>query len=385
LGTIPAKRNRNLGSAEGQFMRKCVFMMVAMGILVCGPIHGEISDGLLAYWSFDAGLPVDDSGNGFDGTLMGDTEFRQGISGKGMYLDGDLDYMLVETGGNLSFQPAEESYSISLWFNIDDTSPWYSMYYLRLIQDRPPGENSPISYTLSIRPDGTMFSNIWNGYPPGISNRIEYEGPVESNRWIHLVLVVRANQSQTIFINGTPVKTTEIEGVPVQNYKSNITAIGLGWYPPNEYHCFCGTIDEVRIYDRALDSDEILMLGSVGFDNDDDSLPDFWEIEYGLDASSANGDDGPAGDPDRDGRTNLEEWESRTNPKSVELHMQVHSIELVWNSIQGVRYQVFQTESLDFPYWVPAGEPILGTGGVLKSTRLISDGDIRFFKVEALD
>lgn len=52
-------------------------------------------------------------------------------------------------------------------------------------------------------------------------------------------------------------------------------------------------------------------------DTDGDGLLDAWESGLGLNAQSAEGDDGAAGDPDRDGRSNLEEAVAGTHPRGV--------------------------------------------------------------------
>ena len=49
-------------------------------------------------------------------------------------------------------------------------------------------------------------------------------------------------------------------------------------------------------------------------DSDNDGLPDTWEIQYGLDPLDPAGDNGAAGDPDNDGLTNQQEWTAGTNP-----------------------------------------------------------------------
>jgi hypothetical protein len=50
-------------------------------------------------------------------------------------------------------------------------------------------------------------------------------------------------------------------------------------------------------------------------DFDGDGLPDLWEAKFGLNPASASGDDGPNGDPDHDGVTNLEEFHRGTHPR----------------------------------------------------------------------
>ena len=52
-------------------------------------------------------------------------------------------------------------------------------------------------------------------------------------------------------------------------------------------------------------------------DTDADGLPNDWEIQFGLNPSSAIGDDGPNGDADGDGRTTLQEYQAGTHPRGV--------------------------------------------------------------------
>ncbi|HOG49577.1 MAG TPA: hypothetical protein PKY10_03220, partial [Lentisphaeria bacterium] len=66
------------------------------------------------------------------------------------------------------------------------------------------------------------------------------------------------------------------------------------------------------------------VISGGGADSDNDGLPDWWEILYGLDPYSAIGDDGADGDPDGDGLTNYFEfltWNTKwpldpTNPET---------------------------------------------------------------------
>jgi len=57
--------------------------------------------------------------------------------------------------------------------------------------------------------------------------------------------------------------------------------------------------------------------GSEAADSDGDGLPDAWETQYGfdpLDDGILNPANGPTGDPDGDGATNLQEYQAGTNP-----------------------------------------------------------------------
>ena len=54
---------------------------------------------------------------------------------------------------------------------------------------------------------------------------------------------------------------------------------------------------------------------TAGADRDGDGLPDAWEEQLGLDPDSASGDDGAAGDPDQDGKSNLAEFGAEEHPR----------------------------------------------------------------------
>jgi hypothetical protein len=49
-------------------------------------------------------------------------------------------------------------------------------------------------------------------------------------------------------------------------------------------------------------------------DSDLDGMPDGWEADNGLNPLVATGDDGAQGDPDRDGASNLKEYQHGTDP-----------------------------------------------------------------------
>jgi len=67
-------------------------------------------------------------------------------------------------------------------------------------------------------------------------------------------------------------------------------------------------------WQAALPTPGSLNAGADTYSTAGDGLPDEWKLAYGLDPASKDGDNGPDGDPDGDGMSNLQEYIAGTNP-----------------------------------------------------------------------
>ncbi|MBM4248864.1 MAG: hypothetical protein FJ149_05430 [Euryarchaeota archaeon] len=82
--------------------------------------------------------------------------------------------------------------------------------------------------------------------------------------------------------------------------------------------CDADGINENVTYPFKNDTDEDGMLDGyeVGFsDSDGDTMPNLWELRYGLNPLDPDGVNGTLGDPDDDGYSNIEEYYCHTNPR----------------------------------------------------------------------
>ena len=75
----------------------------------------------------------------------------------------------------------------------------------------------------------------------------------ETNKWYHIAGTYQANNNIKIYVNGVLEKTTSI-GV-TRGTNPNNFSIGQSLIFPGRF--FNGTIDEVKIYNRALSAEEI--------------------------------------------------------------------------------------------------------------------------------
>ena len=92
---------------------------------------------------------------------------------------------------------------------------------------------------------------------------------------------------------------------------------------------------------------------AVATDADTDGLQDDWEVRYGLDPLSAIGKDGPDGDPDGDGMTNLQEQLAGTDPMDAASALRLvctrlpnGAVLLTWPTVSGRKYLLEYSDSL---------------------------------------
>jgi len=207
--------------------------------------------GLVAYWSFDEGTGntvYDLSGNGNHGTIYG-AKWVQGKFGKALSFDGVDDY--VDCGDDESLNPGTGSFTISIWVGgYTDTS---SNMHTLVAKGDPLDGPSNDGYIIDLR-GGKVRVSIGDG-----TNRAEfsYVGPsLADGGWHHIVLVVDRNtQQMKAFIDGEWTgDTADTSAVGAINPAENLI---IGKRSQINSYYLNGTIDEVRIYNRALSEEEI--------------------------------------------------------------------------------------------------------------------------------
>ncbi len=241
---------------------KALLMAAWTVALIGGNLAGAtLTDGLVAYYPFDAGGTYDESGYNNHGTIDGSVTPQEGIVGGGMLFNGQgvitaPDKPQIDLAGNLSFQ---------VWFKTSSTSrmgllgkiyAWpYDVfpYYCELIQ-----VNSVTKFYPYI--DGAE----WNGDDPTIL----FGNALNDNEWHHAIVTFDdAANVMKVYIDGVYKgdggTQDELIADEVNDYPLVIGAL-LAGDSPSYYRVFNGSMDEIAIWNRVLTENEVTALYNNG-------------------------------------------------------------------------------------------------------------------------
>jgi len=200
-----------------------------------------LKKGLVAYLPFN-GNSIDASGNGNHGGVNGAglTNDRHGNENSAYSFDGKDDF--IDLGNQPEFNFGKGDFSLSCWVQhaeglnrgfISKRSPRY----------QPPG------YALGEHQNYALAS-IWD---PGEDRPVETEGgkSLADGGWHQVSAIFDRDANLVIYVDGVPVATRDISGE--SGSIDNDESLKIS----SRFH---GSIDEVRIYNRALSAGEVKAL-----------------------------------------------------------------------------------------------------------------------------
>lgn len=195
--------------------------------------------GLVAAYGFDesAGTAAGDaSGNGNTGVISGAT-WTAGKFGGALAFDGTNDWVTVESTTALAFTNAM---TLEAWINTSSPSGWRAV----LLKERSGG----LSYALY----GGDGSGHAAAYVRRSSDMDATSGTVlPVNTWVHLATTYDGAAIR-LYVNGVQAASTSLTGDIVTSTQPLRIGGDSIW---GEY--FTGTIDEIRLYNRALSAADI--------------------------------------------------------------------------------------------------------------------------------
>lgn len=232
-------------------------------------------EGLVAYWNFDegGGQTLEDlSGNGFDGVIK-EAAWVEGIDGHALAFDGNDDIVEINSAGRDSVGVLEYG-TISIWFKFKSigTKTFLPMLYLgeANAQERISGLVIEIGHFDHGRsPDQKLYYTLYNDrFEPILC--FDSNQNLQENTWYHFA-VVNSPSGNTGYLNGVELtnrhynfsNAADTRFFAILSNKDTFQ-LGYGWFGIDQkFHYFNGVIDEVKIYNRPLSSDEISSLANL--------------------------------------------------------------------------------------------------------------------------
>jgi hypothetical protein len=228
---------------------------------------------LTAHWSFDRGfgsVDVDATGNQNYVYLknMKSTNWIEGLSGKALEFDGQDDYVLVNHKKFIDFNI--RSFTIAFWIRQNDgniTTPWLSK---RLFWNETFGKGYEIYHNKS----GKVFFVVADEFK---ESSIEIpNNDFITGDWI-FITAVRDCESEMIYLySNAELRSSENDSTWNISQEENLF-IGTN---SRQQDFFKGSMDDIRIYNYALDSTSIKVLYN---DLISDVKSDTEPVHYNLD------------------------------------------------------------------------------------------------------
>lgn len=205
-----------------------------------------IETGLVGQWHFDEGsgnIAYDNSGYGNDGTIHG-AKWTIGVSGKALSFDGSNDYVTVQDHPSLNFNGTNQ-FTLETWVKWDGTTnPGHEIGII----DK---EYAKTGFYLVMYGDLLRF-RVGDG-----NNSYLLHSNIEMDTEWHHVVGVWDGSTQYLYIDGVLDNSSYRGSIKVKDYPK-LLEFGNRWGYTDDINTFRGVLDEIRIYDYALNVNEIL-------------------------------------------------------------------------------------------------------------------------------
>ncbi len=250
------------------------------------------------------------------------------------------------------------NFSVSAWFKCN-SYPSDDQELAGVVAKYQSGSSANSEWMIGIKSDGKVTSRSTGGGSP---SELTTSQAIVTGVWHHVAGTWAANGSAKLYFDGALASSGSL-AVPVLGS----AALTIGdLHPGDGTFAINGDLDEVRVWHKDLSLAEVVALHAAtpdadgdgiidGDDADDnnDGLPDDWVQANLNDPGSAT----PAGNPDGDDMTNIEEYIAGTDPETEDYFVANIGTELSPTSnrtvfvecegaLAGREYRLYYTDNL---------------------------------------
>ncbi len=209
-----------------------IFQMIAIG---------QTEVGLVAYYSFDDGTALNNHLDDSHGVIFGNPQSVCGVRGNGLEFDGVNDF--IQFGGNYNLF-LRNDFAISFYFRSNALNGDFSILSKR--SDCSVDSSFALNYTPS-------FGNIEVQLLESVTTSNQIGGPLNLDDCWHHVLFIREGLDTKLLLDGVQVDDQMSSSI-VSFENTGFFSIADSPCIPTFQERFRGVIDELRIYNRALNA-----------------------------------------------------------------------------------------------------------------------------------
>ncbi len=213
----------------------------------------------LLHWPFDEGAGtnvLDVSGAGRDGQFVGAPVWTtNGVLGGALNFSGTND--CVRQVRNTQFLDGLNQFTLSLWLK-----PATTNFDQGLFAAGDSGTNQTLALATRTYASCGNYTNVIEATLPttqGVVHRSSANGAIKPFQWQQVALVWSNGLAPALYINGHPDQPQSAFAV-ASGWLTNCPQFIVGKGAADSSNSWNGTIDDVRLFPRALSADEILAL-----------------------------------------------------------------------------------------------------------------------------
>lgn len=233
-------------------MRAVLFALIIISFSST-PIIAQIPTYKLAAWFPFSSNTIDSSGNGNNGILSGATltTDRFGRANKAYSFNGTSDYIEIPSSISLS----SDTISWSFWMKTDyvTTGGGFNINPAIIAKTAAGSFSQSCQGATLIETDGYLGTQVKMCTPDYVKLGTT---TISDNQWKHIVLTLLPNSNFKVYINGVKQYTVSISSF---QFAAN-SPIRIGRTTDTYWRAYKGAFDDLAIYNRILDSTEVLSL-----------------------------------------------------------------------------------------------------------------------------
>lgn len=227
--------------------------LVLVGV-ISGTVQADLTTGLEAHYPLN-GNAEDSSGNGYDGTVHGaiPTTDRFGNANAAIYFDGSDDYVSTGFGNSVTYP---HGFTIQAWVKPADTGDGKGGLVISRGNVAGDAHSEFIGlYAVGPRGLATMFLYAND---PSTHTGAYSDTSLNDHEWHHVVGTYDGSTTLSVYVDGVDVASVPASGT---FYSADVFKIGWDdWRSDESGRWFTGSVDDVRIWSRALSEPEIQSL-----------------------------------------------------------------------------------------------------------------------------